>query len=129
MTRSFKNLVIYYKFVPSSATGGTWIGNLSATHTTGATAVAGGGGSYTIKGADTDKPQVLIVGQGQGSGHVTSPEGNRFNSSPSMSGLILEPDQPTKPMVEAVSINGDGFSYVKWAFNQRVKGGIAMVIN
>lgn len=104
MTRSFNNLVIYYKFVPTSAKGGAWIGNLSATHTTGATAVVGGGGSYTIKGADTDKPLVMIEGQGQGTGHVTSPKGDRYNGSRSISGLMgqfdlvpIETDECNKP--------------------------------
>jgi len=52
------------KFVPSSATAGTWSFNTRWKSLT-----MEGSGSYTIEGADTDKPRILT----QGTGSATAP--------------------------------------------------------
>jgi regulation of enolase protein 1 (concanavalin A-like superfamily) len=50
-----------FKFVPSSATAGTW-----SFHAKWKILTAEGGGSYTIEGADTDKPKILMKGSSSG---------------------------------------------------------------
>lgn len=60
-------------FIPSSATAGTWSFNTKWN-----IATFEGSGSYTIEGADTDKPGILVQGSGSGTmpaGRAQSPSG------------------------------------------------------
>lgn len=59
------------KFVPSSTEAGTYSFN---THWR--TLTIEGSGTYTIQGADTDKPRILV----EGSGSARAPEGGASNS-------------------------------------------------
>lgn len=94
-----------YKFVPSSETAGTWSVSLGRANASGyeATLTPGVGGSYTIVGADTDKPRIVTVGQGQGTVNASTPIGPVTTTS-SVSGLTgqfdlvpLETDECNEP--------------------------------
>jgi hypothetical protein len=79
-----------YEFVPSSATAGTWSFN-----TKWDIATFEGSGSYTIEGADTDKPRILL----QGSGSGTIPPGRVQGSGGTghIDLVPLETDECNKP--------------------------------
>lgn len=70
------------KYVPSSATKGTW----SKTTSLGAITMHASG-SYTIEGADTDKPRIVV----QGSGYTDTPHGRVPDARASTGSIDLIP--------------------------------------